>query len=124
MKLRMKGNSIRMRLSQSEVDELVDSNVVYEMVNFGKNYLTYQLNLADTKDVSAVYEKDCISINIPKVMGSKWAKSDQVGIEEIVSLGAKGSLSILIEKDFKCLTDRPNEDESNLFENPMNKHDC
>jgi len=113
-----------MRLSQSEVDELIESNVVYEMVNFGKSYLTYQLNLAETNEVSAVYKNDCISINIPKVMGSKWAKSDQVGIEEIISLNGKGSLSVLIEKDFKCLTDRPHEDEADLFENPINKHGC
>lgn len=124
MKLRIKGNSIRFRLSQSEVDELIDSNVVYEMINFGKSYLTYQLNLANTKDVSVEYEKDCISINLPKVMGSKWAKSDQVGIEEIISLNGKGSLSVLIEKDFKCLTDRPHEDESDLFENPQEGDDC
>ena len=47
-----------------------------------------------------------------------------VGMQKIISVGEEIDLSILIEKDFKCLTDRPNEDESDLFENPINKHDC
>jgi hypothetical protein len=122
MKLRIKGNAIRLRLSQSEVDELVDSHVIYEMVNFGKNNLVYQLNLTDDMTMSVIYADDCISINVPKVISFKWAKSDQVGFEEMIAIDERNSLSILIEKDFKCLTDRPNEDESDLFANPLDKH--
>jgi hypothetical protein len=123
MKLRINSNSIRMRLSQGEVEELVESRVVYELLNFGNTNLTYQLILSDVKVASAAYENDCISISIPKFEGNKWASSDQVSIEETISLEKGDVLSILIEKDFKCLTTRPNEDESDLFENPLSNHD-
>ena len=58
------------------------------------------------------------------MIASEWATTDQVGIEKTIFVAEGSDLAILIEKDFKCLTDRPHEDESDLFENPMNNHDC
>jgi len=124
MKLRIKGDSLRMRLSQGEVDILIEAESVSDVINFGNAKLTYQLIFTDTTKASAMYDNDCVSIYIPKQIGIRWASSDQVSIEETIPLDDGSSLSILMEKDFKCLTDRPNEDESDLFENPICKHDC
>ena len=122
MKLRIKGNSLRMRLSQSEVDILASTGSVMDVINFGQAKLTYQLTLAKSNEISAVYHDNVIAINVPQDTGAKWATSDQVGIEEDIDLGDGEVLSILIEKDFKCLTVRPGEDESDLYENPQDQH--
>ena len=124
MKLRIKGDSIRIRVSQSEVEELASSGKVSDVINFGTTKLTYQLGITEVSEVSADYEKNIIQINLPQSMGELWITSDQVSIEEYIKLEGENVLSILIEKDFKCLTDRVNEDESDLFENPLSKHDC
>lgn len=124
MKLRIKGNSIRMRLSQQEVDELASSGKISEAISFGRGKLTYQLSTAQESKMSAIYDNDIIQINIPKSDGLTWASSDQVGIEGKVPLRDENALSVLIEKDFKCLTDRSGEDESDLYENPQSQHNC
>lgn len=124
MKLRIKGNSIRMRLSQGEVDELASSGSVNDVINFGKTKMTYQLTLAKSGEILVVYAANLIIINIPQATGAKWATSDQVGIEEDIDLGGGEILSVLIEKDFKCLTVRPGENESDLYENPQDQHNA
>lgn len=124
MKLRIKGDSIRMRLSQNEVNELASKGKVNDVINFGANHLMYQLAFAEINAMTVIYEDNLIHINISEEVGRAWTTSDQVGIQETIALKEANTLSVLIEKDFKCLTDRPNEDESDLFENPLNQHNC
>ena len=50
-----------------------------------------------------------------------WATTDQVSISKEISTLNSDILSILVEKDFKCLTIRP-EDESDLYPNPNKQH--
>ncbi|MEZ4932033.1 MAG: hypothetical protein R2788_07940 [Saprospiraceae bacterium] len=50
-------------------------------------------------------------------MATDWSRSDEVGLEDDMPLGDGNALHILVEKDFKCLTER-SEDESDLFPNP------
>jgi len=122
MKLRIKGNSIRLRLSQSEIDEFIADGQVLDSISFGDASLTYQLQSADR--YSAVFIDQKVVVSVPASVGTEWANSDQVEMKNTLSIRTGEELYILIEKDFKCLTDRPNEDESDLFENPLNKHDC
>ena len=44
-----------------------------------------------------------------------------MGISDDLFLENEDKLSILVEKDFKCLTDR-SEDESDMFPNPKESH--
>ena len=122
MKLRINGDSLRLRLSQREVEEFSSEGKTTDSICFGGTTLNYELRKADS--FSSKFSDQKIVIEVPSDIGAKWAISDQVAIEKTISVGDGGNLSILVEKDFKCLTDRPNEDESDLFENPMNKHDC
>lgn len=122
MKIRMSGNSIRLRLSQSEVTRFFEQGEVGEVVRFGENAaLTYALRRETTPEIRAGFANDCITVYVPTDMGNTWATSEQeVGLEHIsrFATGEGGSLRILIEKDFKCLAERPGEDESDNFPNP------
>jgi hypothetical protein len=122
MKLRIKGNSLRMRLSQTEIDEFSASSKVNDSICFGEISLFYELRKGDV--YSAVFCDQKIVVEVPNQVATEWASTDLVGIEKTITVGDDRDLSIIIEKDFKCLTDRPNEDESDLFENPLNKHNC
>ena len=120
MKLRIFGNSLRLRLSQSEVTALNGSGKVEDRISFGKpagQSLTYILQSADVPHISASFDNGTISVTVPVEAARKWATSDEVSLKAEQLLDSGDNLKILIEKDFKCLTPR-DEDESDNFPNP------
>jgi hypothetical protein len=121
MKIRIKGDSLRLRLMQDEVTQLMIDGRVADCIHFGRlpgDELAYTLVRNNTDQICAIYSGNRIEIQVPDEVITKWAKSDQTSIEESIDNGVKGGLRLLIEKDFACLTDRPNEDESQTFPNP------
>lgn len=121
MKLRIKGNSIRLRLTKTEVQQFAEKGIVEEQISFGLTAMTYQLQVANTIEVSVSYTKNTISVVIPTAIAKTWTDTEQVGIEAINSLEEGQTLRILIEKDFACLVVREHEDDSDAFENPIKK---
>ena len=124
MKIRIQGNSIRLRLSQSEVKTFHETGAVQDQISFGvapDDVLTYALKRIDIPDISAFFAQNQITVQVPPEKAIAWATSEkQIGMEHLMrhSSGENGALRILIEKDFKCLADRPEEDESDNFPNP------
>lgn len=122
MKLRIRGNSIRFRLTKSDIAQFADTGKVGEIVEFGvtEQGLSYQLYATpDAETIQATYNDNCLRVSVPKREAEKWINSDQVGIETKQPLGPERSLRILIEKDFACLTERTDEDETDAFPNPL-----
>lgn len=121
MKIRIQGNSIRLRLSQADVRTFAETGVVEERLQFGLSpgeSLVYKLEQADIRQFAATFNDNRISIAVPAEAGSNWAATAMVGMESEISLGENKALRILVEKDFKCLTERAGEDESDNFPNP------
>ncbi|HVJ90797.1 MAG TPA: hypothetical protein VM580_13415 [Labilithrix sp.] len=120
MKLRIRGDSIRLRLTQSEVATLVDSGRIEESTAFGPSPLerfSYAIVLGG-EVVAAKSTAKGIEIVLPAATGRAWASSASVGIEAEQPAGDGRTLRILVEKDFACLTQRPHEDDSDAFPNP------
>lgn len=115
MKLRIRGNSLRLRLSQSEVTQLAQHGRVEDAISFGPQKLTYVLTTSDVDHVGAVYESNRIVVTLPKDRAQTWTSSEQVGIE------SRGELHILVEKDWSCLKPRDGEDDSDAFPHPEQK---
>ncbi len=122
MKLRIRGDSLRFRLSQKEVLRLLSGDKISETVHFSpsaSDLLRYSILPSEQlEQIAAHFENGEILIKIPVRLVDPWGKSDQVGIESIQSMGEGMGLRIVIEKDFQCLQPRPEEDESDNFPNP------
>lgn len=117
MKIRIRGNSIRLRLTQTEVSEIAKGKAVKEITPFPTgNDLEYGLHIHD-HETTAEFEDGKINILLSSEKASKWANSDEVGVEAFLDT-PNAELRVLIEKDFACLTDREYEDESDAFPNP------
>ena len=120
MKLRIKGNTIRVRLTQSEINNLQEKGAVEEITEFpdGKS-LKYRI----TKGVKFKCDlvENMVSVELEPAVIKQWSESDQVSIGGELNLEKGSKLSILVEKDFKCLTKRP-EDEGDMFPNPQKNH--
>lgn len=116
MKIRINGNFIRLRLSQSEVDKFATAGQVGDAINFGDRSLTYQLaNTPKLDQVSVDFDGTNITVQIPQSTAENWTNTDLVGFEN----ADQSHVRILVEKDFQCLHKRPGEDESDNFPNPQ-----
>ena len=120
MKIRILNNSIRLRLSQPEVENLKRKGKVEARTEFGgpnRSVFIYSLEKKKEGPPDAVLSHNHIRVFLAEKMIDQWADTDQVGIKGNMPIGNGEQLRILVEKDFKCLTER-NEDESKLFPNP------
>ncbi|MGI9236522.1 MAG: DUF7009 family protein [Woeseiaceae bacterium] len=120
MKLRIKDNSIRLRLTRSEVDALQDSGVVASTTGFpGGRGLGYRVESSPASVSAAAFLSDHgVTVRLPESTVVAWATTEQVSIpgEQLLDNGSR--LQILVEKDFACLTEREGEDESDMFPHP------
>ncbi|MCC6365279.1 MAG: hypothetical protein IT165_17325 [Bryobacterales bacterium] len=105
MKLRIKGNSLRLRLTRPEVARLSAGQPVEEFTEFAPNQiLRYRIRTGEgTDDIHASFESGVAAVTVAGDRIRRWASSDETGIYSLA-----GALDIAIEKDFRCLT-RPEE---------------
>jgi hypothetical protein len=120
MKLRIQGNSLRFRLTRSEVTRLREDGIVAETAHFGVGRsLTYRIRKCSIgAGVRAELEDGVITVQVPAGSVDKWATSDEVGIAARQSV-----LKIALEKDFRCLT-RREEDEADAYPHPVEQASC
>ena len=127
MKLRIQGNSLRLRLSRSDITRFVQDGLVEQTVYFGREAgaeLTYVLSRDNSRQaVDVISLPHRVEVILPGEAAQNWAATDQVGISAEIDLGNRGMLSILIEKDFACL-DGSAEDNADTFPNPLAAHAC
>ena len=119
MKLRIRGNSIRLRLLRSEIEHFRTVGRVVDETNFGNGLLTYSLEMSpDVASISAKFENGEIRVVMPEKMAREWAVNEIVGFEVDQDVAENELLTILVEKDFACL-DRPDDpDHADAFPHP------
>ncbi len=117
MKLRIRGNSIRLRLTRSEVARLVNEGVVSEQVRFDADavlqYSIASIGNGEGEAISAALDGPHIRVQAHKAVVERWAQSDEVGFESAPA----AALKIIVEKDWTCLTPRTGDDDD-TFPNP------
>ncbi|WP_235297190.1 DUF7009 family protein [Portibacter marinus] len=116
MKIRILNNSIRFRMSRTEMSALENGYEVSSVTHFLKESLMVVVRTVHSESSIDLY-KNKITLSLEK--------------DAVISLNAdenhishrfsQGELSVLFEKDFKCLTERA-EDESELYPNPLKSH--
>ena len=118
MKLRIRGDSLRLRLTRAEVERLRATGRVEESMHVGPSRLTYALETdPDGDQVTAIMEGAAVSVRVPAGLALEWIDTEQVGFEAEQAHGDR-SLSILVEKDFKCLVPRGDGSDEDTFPNP------
>src|SRR5262245_34932557 len=119
MKLRIRGNSIRLRLLQSEVAGLRETGVVTERTHLAGAALTYSLRSANSaNEISALLDANEISVFLPENVAKEWAESDAVGLSAEQKIDDTNILKILVEKDYTCLDRRDDPDNADAFPHP------
>jgi hypothetical protein len=119
MKLRIKGDSLRLRLSQGEMRSLAERGEVEDRISFpGGAALRYRLGVdQNSSTISAAYASNLIDILVPRALAERWCGTDLVTLSARQPL-AGGELHLVLEKDWACLAPREGEDESDNFPHP------
>jgi hypothetical protein len=126
MKLRIQGNSLRLRITPSELNRLLETGRIEETIHFasGENaLLTYALEHAD--DASAIgvrYSPQEVAIVLSSPVARRWAGARDVGVYAELHT-RHGALSVAVEKDFACL-DRNDAENADTFPNPRQGTIC
>lgn len=119
MKIRIKGDTVRYRLTRPEVEEFAVTGIIKEETHFNSKTLTYVLQSSNDSRIRIDFSGDVITVLMPEIMVEEWTTTERVGFEN-----DRDTPVIYIEKDFKCL-DNVAEDQSDNYPNPLaqNSHD-
>jgi hypothetical protein len=119
MKLRIRGDSVRLRLSQSETAQLAERGSVSDAIGFAAgNELEYRIEMAAVASIVTAFDGGRIVVTVPEPLLRTWLEPAEVSISAELELEPGRRLRILIEKDFACLAPREGEDDSDSFPNP------
>jgi hypothetical protein len=121
MKIRIQGNFIRYRLTQSEVKALSVGEKLAESTCFGPGPgLTFVYALEPKAEIStleASFADGKITLFIPDDAARTWYADARVGFEHKQEVAPGVFLGMLLEKDFACLDDTE-ADKADKYPNP------
>lgn len=112
MKIRIKDDSVRFRLTQSEVQELGKNGFISSSTQFTERPFIYMIKRTNDTELSADFIENTILMKIPEAMVEEFVNTDKIGFE-----GESGKVKLLVEKDFVCI-DNTIEDQSDNYPNP------
>ncbi|MFN0030867.1 MAG: DUF7009 family protein [Flavobacteriales bacterium] len=117
MKLRVKQNTLRLRLTQTEVAALSAGETLCDITQFSLyQKLSIQLGTWNLEVADAKFENDTITINCPISQTMQWANNDDEGMYFTIDNDGDEPLHLAVEKDYQCL--KPREEERDNFPNP------
>lgn len=118
MKIRLKGNSVRFRLTKTEVETFCKTGYFAEHTEFNTNVFTYALKSKEgLEGLEADYKENTITVYLSAKEQDNWALTERVGFQNTVRLKNGQELFLLVEKDFVCM-DETIEDQSDNYPNP------
>ena len=127
MKLRIKGNSLRLRVTRSELTRLSAGESIVEAIHFAPEptaVFRYALvSSPETDQVGIRYRDGEVTVAIAPEQLRAWSEDSQIGIYATLHIGPGDPLEIAIEKDFACLDGR-DEDNQDTFANPLEGKAC
>lgn len=100
MKLWIRGNSIRFRVSKTELAKIADQGTVDDAVRFTSDIeLRYGIDVRPTGAVTAAFDGASLRVTLPKSLLDLWLRPEQLSVEGSQPIGGGKVLQILLEKD-------------------------
>ena len=119
MKIRIRGQSLRFRLGQSEVEALAAGKTVEESIVLVRGIKhTYAIRPSAVDSMGLTLDGTAVIVSLPKREIADWAETDAVGLSAKLAIDGGTSLHMLIEKDFACIENESGESQADAFPNP------
>jgi hypothetical protein len=127
MKLRLKGNSVRLRVTRSELARLQAGERIQETVHFPSGStpkFAYALEIGShSLPVTVTFMDEQIVVSVSQDQLASWSGEHQVGVYASLPVDETTVLEVAIEKDFACL-DLSDADNIDTFANPLAGKAC
>ena len=121
MKLRIQGNSIRLRLTRSEIEAFQEYGSIADVMELPEGApISYALEKCGEQNLNVKRIGDSIRVGLPLDECEKWKSEDCIGFTDQQMVSGR-PLTITVEKDFKCTTptDCGEVNSEDLFDNPQ-----
>lgn len=118
MKIRLFGDSIRLRLTQEEVATLSKGGALESVIPFPGEALACVVQPFDGP-LEARHAASRISVLVPQAETARWAVSEEVGMYATSLSGSGGPVRIIVEKDYNCIHKPDSPDNAGTFPNPI-----
>lgn len=115
MKLRLRGNSVRLRVNQREVAALAAGRALSEGVRFpAGNSFIYTLEPSPASVPQVSFRDGIICVKAPDAVIREWAANDTIGLYFDLP-GAASNLKVTIEKDLECVNEPAEERDPHAY---------
>jgi hypothetical protein len=109
MKLRLEEDSLRLRLSEAEVQQFAQTGRVAYTIVFGPapdqtlHYALEKLPATDaTTAVQVRYAAGALAVEVPATLAQEWTSTEKNGFSAQIVVAEGRELRILVEKDLDC----------------------
>ena len=120
MKIRIQGQSIRFRLSKTDISNLEKAGFLSQSTSFPHTeLLIYEIGIENRNDLQLSFTNNKITLKMPEELAKNWINTEEVGFDKQIKYGDNQSIYLLVEKDFQCLVPRAHENESDNYKNPL-----
>jgi hypothetical protein len=100
MKLRIRGNSLQLRFSKTELAKIADTGKADDVVRFSSEQsLRYGIEVRPTGAVTATFTGEELLVTLPKARLDLWLRSSEISVEGSQPIGGGKVLQISLEKD-------------------------
>jgi hypothetical protein len=100
MWLRIRGNSLRLGVSKTDLARLVDTGKIEDVVRFSSEQsLRYGIEVRPTGAVTAQLDETAIVVTLPKARLDLWHRPEEASVEGSQPIGGGKVLQIVLEKD-------------------------
>jgi hypothetical protein len=100
MKLWIRGNSLRLRVSKTELAMLADTGNAEDTTRFSSEQsLRYGIEVRPTGALTATFAESAILVTLPKARLDLWLRPDEVSVEGSQPIGGGKVLQVVLEKD-------------------------
>ena len=103
MTIRLDDRSLRLRLSEADLETLDREGEVETRTPFSADAaLRYRLRAAGVNCIGARFDDEGVTVSVPHELVRGWTSDERVGFEEVQPTGGDEPLRILVEKDLGC----------------------
>ena len=101
MKLRIRGQQLRIRTDPEEMRALASTGCIEDRIELGPNRaLIYRLSIARGQQaIRVAFDDNVIEVRLPEESAKQWCSTDLIGLSGTQQNGAV-ELEVSVEKDF------------------------
>jgi hypothetical protein len=100
MKLWIRGNSLRFRVSKTELAQIAETGKAEDTIPFSSEQsLRYAIEVRPTAAITALFSGTEIVVSLPKPRLDLWLRPNEISVEGSQPIGRGKVLQIVLEKD-------------------------